>query len=217
MGNLTADSLIGYHCFTGCDSTSAFHGKGKIKPFELMCAASNIQNAVSEIGDSWKLASSFSQLEKFVCRIYNSQDSSVDRARYQLFCTNAFNEKRLPPTSDSLKLHILRANYQARIHKLAVVNITDPPCPSGHGWIIHQDTLSVRWMTLDPAPPELLRISKCSCQKTKCKTKQCSCFVAGVSCTPLCGCVVCENSDESVAESQLLNDESGSDLSDDDV
>ena len=30
------ESLPGFHCFTGCDSTSAFSGRGKLKPLKLL-------------------------------------------------------------------------------------------------------------------------------------------------------------------------------------
>ena len=74
-----------------------------------------------------------------------------------MFCAYALGEKRLPPTSDCLKLHAKRANYQARIHKLATSSQTCPSCPSAHGWLVNNDSVSVRWMTLDPAPKELTR------------------------------------------------------------
>ena len=36
LGDAVTNALIGLHCFTGCDSVSAFYGKGKVKPFKLV-------------------------------------------------------------------------------------------------------------------------------------------------------------------------------------
>jgi len=33
---MVLESLIGIHCFTGCDTTSAFAGRRKVKPLTLM-------------------------------------------------------------------------------------------------------------------------------------------------------------------------------------
>jgi hypothetical protein len=68
-------------------------------------------------------------------------------------------------------------------------------------------------MTLDPAPSELTKSAKCGCKKSKCEAKSCGCFGSGVSCSDLCSCVDCKNTEETEAEVDLLNDDSGDDLS----
>lgn len=46
-----------------------------------------------------------------------------------------------------------------------------------------------------------LHIRGCNCKKTNCRKKYCECFVAGVPCTNLCKCKLCEN------EKKELNEE----------
>lgn len=44
------NSLIGFHAFTGTDCSSAFRGKGKVKPFKLMCSSDECTSAFENIG-----------------------------------------------------------------------------------------------------------------------------------------------------------------------
>ena len=44
------DTLVAYHCFTGCDNISAFAGRGKIKPFVLTCKQLDHIKAFSKLG-----------------------------------------------------------------------------------------------------------------------------------------------------------------------
>ena len=48
---LFLNSLIGLHCFTGCDTLSAFAGKGKIKPFNLMKTNADYVNIYASLGN----------------------------------------------------------------------------------------------------------------------------------------------------------------------
>jgi hypothetical protein len=212
--------LIGLHTFTGCDSTSAFHGKGKSRPYDLIrnLNDNDLEEAFSDLGSSWDdlRPETMAKLEEFVCKLYGYNDESVDTTRYHSFLSKALNEKKMPPTLDSLMLHIRRANYQARIHKLALQAITNAPSPSNHGWTIIQGELEVKWMTLDPAPNALLNVSKCRCRVTKCRTNQCSCRAANVSCIEICVCVDCDNCEDTPAENDIMNDDSEDDLYEDD-
>ena len=42
--------LLGFHCFIGCDSTSAFASRGKIKPLSLIGACEDYVDAFSCLG-----------------------------------------------------------------------------------------------------------------------------------------------------------------------
>ena len=48
--SMLLDTLVDYHCFTGCDSISAYAGRGKIEPFVLMCKRLDHIKAFSELG-----------------------------------------------------------------------------------------------------------------------------------------------------------------------
>lgn len=42
--------LLGFHCFTGCDSTSAFGGRGKVKPLVILGKDKIFINAFNALG-----------------------------------------------------------------------------------------------------------------------------------------------------------------------
>ena len=48
-------ALLAYHAFTGCDSTSAFKGKGKVKGLKVVETDEAFQKAFSKLGESWEV------------------------------------------------------------------------------------------------------------------------------------------------------------------
>ncbi|KAK6168600.1 hypothetical protein SNE40_019798 [Patella caerulea] len=98
----------------------------------------------------------------------------------------------MPPTSDALNQHLLRANYQACIHKRSLCQWMQMPSPNNHGWTVHNNELDIVWMTNDPVPKSLLDVVHCSC-KTGCNSGRCVCLKGKVSCTDLCKCFTCKN------------------------
>ena len=154
-----------------------------------MKKSTNAIRALTALGSLWNVnAEVLSHIETFVCAMYGIVGDSVDTIRYKLLCSKALHEMKLPPNQDCLVLHVHCVNYQARILKLVLTQITDLPDPSHHGWNIINDELSIKWMSLPTPPPELLKMLKCNCKTTQRKTNQCSCKSANVSCNPdFCG------------------------------
>lgn len=67
-------SLIGFHCFTGCDTISAFSGKGKIRPFSIMSSKSDYIEAFVNLGNIFLVDQHLlSILEMYVCDIYGKK------------------------------------------------------------------------------------------------------------------------------------------------
>ena len=64
--------------------------------------------------------------EKFICKIYGVAEVTCNKARVKLFC-KGFTQENLPPTSDAVKLHIMRSHYQALIWNQA--HIAQPVLP----------------------------------------------------------------------------------------
>ena len=126
-------------------------------------------------------------LEKFVCDLYSQSDTNINYVRYKLFCLKVSSEQSLPPTKDALRQHILQCNYQGYIHRHALKNFMNIPDPTGHDWTMNNNELSVKWMTLDHAPEEILTYIPCNCSGN-CESKRCSCQAATLECTELCGC-----------------------------
>ena len=135
-----------------------------------------------------------SNLEEFVCTLYGEKDcTDIDEVRFRLYCRDLRAEDMLPPTKDSLILHIKRSNYQAAIHRRSLLQYIDAPSPVDHGWEVVDDKLKMKWMTLSPTPDGVLHLVACKCVKSSCESTRCSCRAAGLVCTDMCKCQNCHN------------------------
>lgn len=93
----------------------------------------------------------------------------------------------LPPSSDALNQHVLRATYQGgHVWGNTLIPRPNIPDPADWGWLM----VSKRWQPLWIAKPviskALKQLVRCGCTK-ECKNP-CTCCMAGVSCTTLCKC-----------------------------
>lgn len=166
-------ALLGLHAFSGCDSTSAFKGMGKVKPIKLMQQRNKFIKPLAELGESWTVSSDLlSALEEFTCALYGKpRITDVDEVRYLMMkerCKGDGEEitgsvhvdlSSFPPCKDSLEQHIRRANYQVGIWKRALENNPVIPCPTqGHGWTKNGDVIVPLWSTKDILPPRLVDV-----------------------------------------------------------
>ncbi|KAG5895991.1 hypothetical protein JTB14_005097 [Gonioctena quinquepunctata] len=70
-------ALPGLHAFTGCDTVSAFAGKGKAAALKLLRTHKQFAIAMSRLGDSLDVSDETNiVLETFVCRLYNHKVST---------------------------------------------------------------------------------------------------------------------------------------------
>ena len=122
--------------------------------------------------------------------------TNVIATRVMLFKTGKHMDKSLPPNSDSLKQHLLRANYQAGIHRRCLEPRPDVPNPDGHGWLVDELGLKIKWMNLLPPPDAVLELVNCKCKRTLCKTDACTCASSKLNCTDSCACQSCENREQ---------------------
>ena len=77
------------HSFTGCDTVSAFAGKGKTNALKLLTTSRNIQHMFFKLGEEWDLSPELmNKLEAFTCLLYAAKGASVkvNYLRYNLFC-----------------------------------------------------------------------------------------------------------------------------------
>jgi hypothetical protein len=110
-----------------------------------------------------------------------------------MFKAGKYEEEMLPPNKDSLLQHIYRATYQCYIWRKAIQPVLNLPNFTRHGWYIDEDgKVSVKWMTLPPAPDSILVLVNCKCGKG-CETNRCSCRKSGLKCTDVCKCSDCKN------------------------
>ena len=105
-----------------------------------------------------------------MCDIYPSNKKrlkTADELRYLLFCQKKQRNELLPPTSDSLRLHIDRTNSTTYIWRGALNRMQRLPSPEGHGWKIQDGNLTPTLMTKEPAPVGLPELTTCSCKRSE--------------------------------------------------
>ena len=193
--------LIGMHAYTGCDTVSAFAGKGKAKALKLLVNDKAHQEMFIELGQEWNLSQELlEKLEAFTCLLYAPKTSSnqVNNLRYHLFCVKKGESEshQLPPCKDCLQLHAQRANYQAGIWRRCLESNPQVPSPIGKGWKIetedNSEHLVIHWMDGQPAPEAILDLLACNCTR-KCELPRCTCMANGLKCTDMCRLQDCEN------------------------
>lgn len=156
-------ALLGFHCFTGCDTISAFAGRGKLKPLSLLVGNEDYIDVFCSLGEELSLTNEMiRKLERFVIHMYGkkptSQTLSIDDIRYSLYCQRGGKTSfaHLPPCLNVLTQHCIRANYQTFIWRQCFTPIIDLDVPNNHGWCMNEGKLDIQWMTCNPAPEEVI-------------------------------------------------------------
>ena len=88
---------------------------------------------------------------------YKKSPKTADKLRYIILCQKKPNSEALPPTSDSLRQHINRANYQTHIWRKSLDILLELPSPEGRRWQKEDDELRPRTQHL-PAYWSLRRV-----------------------------------------------------------
>ena len=155
-------SLLGFHAFIGCNYTSSFIRKGKLKPLKMLKNSIHIQTIFKTLGNEPHTSEETrKELQKFTCRIYGSSlISDIDSLRYLkakerfrlhgkgrklLFEKDNADLSLLPPCNSSLQLHIDRANYQTLVWKQSLNAYPELPSLEESGWKFENDQLAIRW------------------------------------------------------------------------
>lgn len=173
IGVQFSKALLGFHAFTGCDTTSAFMRKGKVRPFKLLQKRETFIDTFIRLGESDVLSNDvIDSLESFVCAMYGKGRScQVNDVRYDLAILRFKASKAIlsgddgtdfcfiPPCKDSLVCHIKRCNYQTFIWKRANVQFIEYPSLFESGWKRNDGNLALSWNESDIVPPNLLDIT----------------------------------------------------------
>ena len=154
-------ALLGYHCFTGCDSISAFSGRGKIKPLSIMGKDEEYVTTMASLGANETISNAAVHvLERFLCHMYwkawaEHEAADINQLRYTIYCQRGGKIELLLPCRNVLKQHIICANYQEFIWHKSLEPFMRQHSPEGHGWCLIEEKLDVLWMTCNPAPDEV--------------------------------------------------------------
>jgi hypothetical protein len=177
IGVDVAAALPAFHAFTGCDTVSAFVGKGKKRLFDLMCKESRHVLAFKVLGSSaTDIPNAFeSDLEKFVCSMYGCpKGTNTGAVRYQLFqsrygarmsqlfssgSVSGVDLSLLPPAAGCLRCHVKRANFQSYIWTHAHIRNPVLPSPVGCGWrLVGDGELQIDWNEESIMPQSLIDV-----------------------------------------------------------
>jgi len=139
VGIFMCKALIGMNAFTGCDTVSAFAGKGKSKALKMLINNKDHQDTFAELGREWDVSMELmNKLEHFTCLLYAPKTSStnVNELRYHLFCAKKVMLKAICFHLAEIA-YTLQLNYQASIWRIYLEQYPNIPSPEGRGW---------RWM-----------------------------------------------------------------------
>ena len=185
-----------FHCFTGCDTTSAFFGRGKKVSWEAWKCYGEVTHAFSymALNPFAKIdihTSHFKVLEHFTVILYDktSDLEHVNEARKVLFCQKERTMEKLPPTQDALLQHTKRVAFQAGIWCSSNQTMLNAPPPEGWGWTITEEKIwTPVWNTLPLTSKACSELVKCACKSISGCGTRCVCKKAGWNCTELCKC-----------------------------
>ena len=100
LGADKCKALPGLHAFTGCDTVSAFAGRGKLKGLGLISKSAQHREALTLLGSHWDITDDLhKKLESFTCQLYCcTLVESVNDLRYDLFLAKKGNTIMATPS-----------------------------------------------------------------------------------------------------------------------
>ena len=188
MGSVKSSGLPFFHSLTGCDTTSAFAGRGKKTAWDIWAVFPEISSLFTRLstypadisGDT------VGQLERFVVLLYakTSEATSVNEARQSLFAQGSRDLENISPTQGALKQHIKRAVYQAAyVWGQTLVTQQELPSPADWGWERTTQGWIPKWTDLPEVSKACYQLIYCGCKKA-CR-RLCKCLQASLKCSLL--------------------------------
>ena len=179
-----------FHAFTGCDTVSAFGGRGGKTAWDTWNVYPEVTEAFEELtkmhGNLTEKAQS--QIERFVILMYDrtSDVLEINKARKELFTKKSRSLENLPPRQAALKEHTKRASLQGQ-SRIKATELDQPlPNPGDFGWSKDQDGWQPVWTTLPQAQQSCYELIQCSCRRAC--SGRCKCAKAALKCSELCAC-----------------------------
>ena len=193
LGDSRSRALPVFHALTGCDTTSAFRGKGRKLAWQAWQAYEEVTETFQYLADhpfEHLNAESvhFRNIERLIVILYDKTSplSSVNETRKELFCHKNRSMDRIPPTQNALLQHTQRAIYQAGIWTTCTQMQQVIPVPEEFAWTKTSSTSwQPVWMIISEVSKACSELIKCSC-KGDCTN--CKCGRTNLACSPLCNC-----------------------------
>ena len=166
---LLLKSLISLHALTGCDTSGSFSGRGKVKTFKVMLKNQSHIEEFSAFGHVPTVSDQqLEWIQAFVCDVYGHKGKDVNLLRYKLYSSRQgkLEAHSIPPCLDSFHLHSRRAACQTFVWRNCLIAKPDIPSPIGNGWELGEnESISIKWNTLNPAPDKVLELMFCTCSR----------------------------------------------------
>jgi len=192
LGESQSKALPVFHAFSGCDTNSAFSGKGKKSVWQAWQIYDDVtETFVFLANNPFQLLNlydeHFQKLERLTVILYDKTSplSCVNEARREFFCKKNRAMDKLPPTKDALLQHVRRTVHQAGIWTTSTQTRVVVPSPQDFAWTKVSESWVPVWMTIPEVSRSCRELIKCSC-KGDCSN--CTCGKANLDCSPLCKC-----------------------------
>ncbi|XP_068212466.1 uncharacterized protein [Palaemon carinicauda] len=165
-------AMLGYNAFTGCDFTSAFYRKGKVKPLEIVekDATGRFLNLFINMCEKDGRVD-IEVASEFVCKMYGqTKETDVDEARHSklmqmtgkvdknnpLFINKRIDCALLPPSRPALEKQLQRAHFVTVVWSHTDQASPDQGLsPTDYGWSTNGELLQPMWFD-GPAVPDTL-------------------------------------------------------------
>ena len=200
----TSLQLLGMHAVAGCNTVSYPFNKGKLTALSKL-REGNFPELYSVVGEETATLEDLLKTgQTFFAALYGQPKcTSSNAVRYTIYTKKKGKPplvKSLPPTDKILLLHnMLRAHHITILWKAADKNVAPAIIITDFGWEMLNSIPSPEILNSipspmiasgPPAPPELMKVIRCQCRAAGkvCAQGNCSCFAAGLSCMPYCGC-----------------------------
>lgn len=188
LGEEMCQCLPFVHAMSGCDTTSAMFGIGKVKHFKLLLRSRVLREAVSIFGDPSASRENISKIgEKFVAAVYSNVDNvyKLDDLRYLFAVSTKFiSVERMPPTSRACAFHSLRVHHQVTTW-MCLGTVLDK---FQYGFQAVNNTIIPIITDQSAAPANLLKEIRCSCSAATQLCSNCSCYKKRIPCSIHCKC-----------------------------
>ena len=155
-------ALLAFHYFTGCNSTSYFARKGKLKPLSLLSSNVNYSYGFSQVETSHTVTEDIVRISEIICEMFGKKTTdtnlSVNEFRYNIYCyrNGRILFAMLPTCSNVLKQYVIQVNYLMLICRKCLDNFMVLDQPWESGCCINEEKVDVKWMTRNPAPQEVV-------------------------------------------------------------
>ena len=181
-------SILFIHAFSGCDTTSAFYGKGKLQALQLIKSNTDLQDIPDVFNNPYSKYDDIERAgERFIKALYSNtknEESNLNAMRYICFnklvsqASAAVVLSKLPPTIEAARQHSRRTFYQVQTWRGNSLK------PSDWGWKLINKSLVPIYTTKGPAPEKIVSLIACGCNKGC--GKRCKCAQTNLRCTTMC-------------------------------